>query len=216
MNVFDSVLDMSLDEFVRLAASPQPTPGGGSVAALAALTGCSMVAMAAAITAGKAGYEQYWDEAASIRDEAHSLMSLIKDDIQNDMDGYESYIKALRLSKDTPEERCRRQDKLEEAWERVCGVPVSLSRHALRVVELAARTAEIGVMAVISDVAVGAIMANGAIKSSSITLEANRASKGGRELATQAIAQVEDIAARAERLCQQAVQKVIARIDETM
>ena len=52
----------TLEQFVTDAASAKPTPGGGSVAALTASCGAALMAMLCNLTAGKKGFESFFDE----------------------------------------------------------------------------------------------------------------------------------------------------------
>ena len=53
--------DVTLGEFISQTSSSQAVPGGGSVAALTAANGASLIAMLCNLTVGKKGYEEHWD-----------------------------------------------------------------------------------------------------------------------------------------------------------
>jgi formiminotetrahydrofolate cyclodeaminase len=50
------LLDHTVSQFARRLASSDPTPGGGSAAALCAALGASLVAMVARLNAGRPEY----------------------------------------------------------------------------------------------------------------------------------------------------------------
>ena len=51
--------DMTINEFLAVAASSAHVPGGGNVSAVVATLGASMGTMVASLTKGKKGYEEY-------------------------------------------------------------------------------------------------------------------------------------------------------------
>ena len=56
--------DLTLRQFVDDTSSSKPAPGGGSVAALTAANGASLIAMLCNLTANKKGYEEHWEKMA--------------------------------------------------------------------------------------------------------------------------------------------------------
>ena len=61
----EQLLELPVAEFVARTAAPEPTPGGGSVAAVTGALASALVAMVARLTDRKKGYEQAWELAAA-------------------------------------------------------------------------------------------------------------------------------------------------------
>ena len=61
----EQLLELPVAEFAARTASPAPTPGGGSVAAVSGALAGALVAMVARLTDRKKGYEQAWELAAA-------------------------------------------------------------------------------------------------------------------------------------------------------
>ena len=53
---------MAVEEFTAAAASSDPVPGGGSIAALAGALAAALAQMVAGLTIGKKKYEEAWEE----------------------------------------------------------------------------------------------------------------------------------------------------------
>ena len=53
------LIEKSLREFVDLLASGEPTPGGGSAAAMTGAQGAALVAMVCGLTAGRQKYAEH-------------------------------------------------------------------------------------------------------------------------------------------------------------
>ena len=64
---------LTVQDFVAKTGSSDPTPGGGSIAALTAATGAALVEMMANLTIGKKGYEEVLEEMHSLQQEAKAL-----------------------------------------------------------------------------------------------------------------------------------------------
>ena len=56
-----SIYEKTLNDYLAVAASNCPTPGGGSVSAIVATNAAAMVSMVANLTMGKKGYEACQD-----------------------------------------------------------------------------------------------------------------------------------------------------------
>ena len=68
--------ELTIDQFIEKLSSDSPVPGGGSAAALAGATAAGLIAMVASLTAGKAGYEEHWDEMTVIRQKMEQARGL--------------------------------------------------------------------------------------------------------------------------------------------
>ena len=58
--------DRTLEEFLAAVAAPTPTPGGGSVSALAGALSVALSRMVAGLARGKKGYESVESELAQL------------------------------------------------------------------------------------------------------------------------------------------------------
>jgi formiminotetrahydrofolate cyclodeaminase len=91
------LLQMSVAEFVIATGARQPTPGGGSVAALAGALAVSLAAMALRYTLGKKAYAAYEGELTAALAQFETAASLLQELISEDVAAYESLSQMLKL-----------------------------------------------------------------------------------------------------------------------
>ncbi|MEO0324937.1 MAG: cyclodeaminase/cyclohydrolase family protein, partial [Myxococcota bacterium] len=140
-------------------ASAAPTPGGGSVAALAGAFGAGLVAMAVDVTEARRK-----DGALDAEREAlAALIAGLRAAADEDREVFEAFMEALRLPKATGEERRRREAAKVQAARRATEAPLAAAarmRDALALAEtLRARVRK----SVVSDVDAGADLLRGAV-----------------------------------------------------
>lgn len=144
--------EKSLREFVEMVASSSPTPGGGAVGAYAASLGSALLEMVANLTLGKKGYENKEAEMEVIVEkmklEREKFLALIDEDVK----AFNEVMKALRMPKNTEEEKRKRGEKLQEALKKAADVPYELMRLTVGVIEDAPFLYKYGNKNAISDV----------------------------------------------------------------
>lgn len=94
------MLDQSVRGFLAALASKTPTPGGGSVAALAGALAASLAQMALQYTVGKPQFAAHRDELADCIEKLHKASGLLQDLVQEDMAAYEMLSGLLKLPAD--------------------------------------------------------------------------------------------------------------------
>lgn len=155
MGLLESPATELLDRF----ASPDPTPGGGSAAALAGALGAGLVAMVSAMPktrTGAAEERQRLDAALGWAREAGArLRQLVDDDTQ----AYDAVIAAYRLARGTDEEKAARKAAVASAMERATEVPLRTAEACLVVLRAAQEAAAHGNANALSDARTGGAMA---------------------------------------------------------
>lgn len=155
--------DLSVSEFSAMAADQNPSPGGGSVAAMAGAFSASLACMVAKLTREKKGYEQVREQMEALALEAEGLRLSLLEDIQNDSASYNAFMEALKLPKDTEEQKAIRAQAMQDALKGACAVPLEVAKKALKAMELATYTVEHGNVNAMSDGLVGALMGRAAV-----------------------------------------------------
>jgi glutamate formiminotransferase len=120
--------------FVDRVASPEPAPGGGSVAALAGALGAALGQMAIRITKGKKDYVQHADRYADALDRLAPYTSTLLELIDADSQAYALVMAAYKLPKDSPQRDKAIQDGLIRATE-IPSRTAQCAAEALRVLE---------------------------------------------------------------------------------
>ena len=109
-------------------ASPAPTPGGGSAAALAGALGASLLMMVAALPRTRNGTDA--DRAALddvLRELRHSRDHLV-DLVDQDSHAYEAVMRAYRLPKGSTQEKEARTAAIQAALHGATEVPIDVMR----------------------------------------------------------------------------------------
>jgi formiminotetrahydrofolate cyclodeaminase len=136
-----SLLDLPARELLDRFASSQPTPGGGSAAALAGALGAALAAMVGAMPktrTGAAEERQRLDAALRRSQEAGARLRQLVDE---DTAAYEAVLSAYRLPKGTDGEKAARKAAIDRAMEGATGVPLETARVCLTVLDAAVEAA---------------------------------------------------------------------------
>ncbi|PWK11229.1 cyclodeaminase/cyclohydrolase family protein [Tumebacillus permanentifrigoris] len=167
-----TTFDQSIRSFLDAAASKSHTPGGGSIAALAAALGASMTSMVANLTQGA----KFVDLEANMQQIASEMVANIRECdnlLEADMQSFDTYMNALKLPKDTDEQKAARSLALQSAGISATEVPLRLAelcRDALLTSQTIAKTANKNV---ISDLGVAAFLLEAAAQSALLTVDIN-------------------------------------------
>ncbi len=161
--------------FLDAVARPSPTPGGGSVAALAGALGASLGQMVAGLSSKKkfSGVNPEALEAA-VKD-FRAASKRLSAAIDRDASSYESVLVAHRLPRETTEEQKRRNQAIQQAFQGAIEAPLEIAREAAEVFEKLGQLEARSAPSMVSDVRVGRMMAatavRGALENVRINLE---------------------------------------------
>ncbi|HYW32527.1 MAG TPA: glutamate formimidoyltransferase [Gemmatimonas sp.] len=206
----------ALDAFVGRVASPVPTPGGGSVAALAGALAAALAGMVAGLTVGKKKYAAAEAEMGEIAIKASEYRNLLQRYVQLDADSYEAVRTAYAMPKEPEDAATARAAAVKEALLGATRVPLESAQLAAKVADLAAAVAERGNTNAASDAAVAGLMAEAACKGAALNVKINVASfdsadaAAGAELLQQANAAVAIASAAAVRAVSAADASIVA------
>ncbi len=128
--------ELKLADYLNLLASDAPAPGGGSASALCGAQGAALTAMVANLTVSRKKYEAFHDVCGQAAEEAEALRAQLVAQIDRDTDAYNLVCEAMKLPKETEEEKRTRSEKIAEATLFATEVPyetLSLAVQALSV-----------------------------------------------------------------------------------
>jgi glutamate formiminotransferase/formiminotetrahydrofolate cyclodeaminase len=181
----------SLDAFIASVGAPTPSPGGGSVVAIAAALAASLTTMVAGLTAGRAKYAAVEPEMRSIVGDAGDLTRVLRSLADRDAAAYAAVSAAYKLPKGAD----GRDAAITAALLEAARVPLETAHAASRVAALAVTVAEKGNPNAVSDAGVAALLADAACRGAAYNVRINVASlpdrTAGGDLAAQAIRLVE-------------------------
>jgi glutamate formiminotransferase/formiminotetrahydrofolate cyclodeaminase len=177
---------MSLRDFVDELSSESPAPGGGSVSALAASAAAGLAAMVAVLSHTKKGFEPKQDALDRIAVRAQQLKDAMLSAVDADTAAFDALLDAMRMPKETDEERTARNAALADATVGAAAIPLGVLETCPEIIDLNREIARIGMQASLSDAGVGAQAARaaaaGAYQNVCINL-AGLASEDGRKAA---------------------------------
>ncbi len=155
-------LDKPLQIYLDELASSQPTPGGGSAAALSGAMGAGLASMVARLTLGKADYGDVQQEIEAIVQQTERLGTRFQQLMQEDIEAYGRLSATFKLPRATPEEKTARTEAIQMQLAGAALVPLEVAECAAELIQYCLRIAEIGNANVLSDVATGAALASSA------------------------------------------------------
>ncbi len=156
---------MTIEEFIKELASNSPAPGGGTAAALGGAMGISLFEMVANLTIGKKGFESVRDQMQSRVEEFSEKRGKLLELMDTDTEVFNEFMAALKLPKNTEEEKTIRRQKMQETLKKAAQVPLTVAKEILSTLKEGRFMAENGNPNAISDVGVGALFAEAAIRS---------------------------------------------------
>ena len=155
----DSIWTCGLAEFRDRTASADPTPGGGSAAMVSAAIGMGLVLMALRVTEGKA---EDREALSPLIEGGDRLLAELSQHADADIAVFEAYMAALKLPRGTEDEKTARRAALAEAAIAATEVPLNAAQSVLESLDLARQAAAVSDRGILSDVAAGAALLNGA------------------------------------------------------
>uniref|UniRef100_A0A8D1RTX3 Formimidoyltransferase-cyclodeaminase n=2 Tax=Sus scrofa TaxID=9823 RepID=A0A8D1RTX3_PIG len=122
-----SLLHKPLRTFVREVGSRSAAPGGGSVAAATAAMGAALASMVGLMTYGRRQFEHLDATMRRLIPPFHAASAKLTSLVDADARAFEAYLKAMKLPKDTPEDKDRRAAALQEGLRQAVAVPLALA-----------------------------------------------------------------------------------------
>lgn len=156
-------IEKSIKDYVAHVASKDPTPGGGSVAALAGSLGAALTTMVGNLTIGRKIYDELSDEVKEVMDknfkELYESIERLNAIVDEDTKAFDKVMEALKLPKETEEEKKIRSNAIQEGYKVALEVPLRCAEECYNVLKLQRVFADHGNVNAITDVGVGALLA---------------------------------------------------------
>jgi len=167
------LIDKKIHNFLEELASNSPTPGGGSVAALAGALGAALISMVGNLTIGKKKYEDVEEDIKKIISSSEKLRYELSQLIEEDVKAFNNFMATYKMPKETEDEKKIRTEKIQESLIEAAKVPLKVAYKCLEVLSLSKEVAEKGNINVISDAGVAALMAEAALESAILNVKIN-------------------------------------------
>ncbi len=166
----DRLIDRSLRAFSEDLASERPVPGGGSAAAYAGALGAALCAMVLRISAKKAR-EDLTERLAQLDGLHADFLRLVDDDAA----AFARVAEAMKMPRSTDDEKATRKARLQTGLLGAARVPLEVAKSARRLLEACEQTMGVASPATASDVGVGALMAETALRGAALNVMINLA-----------------------------------------
>jgi len=200
----------SISEFLSATAARQPTPGGGSVAAMVGALAAATGEMVVNYSIGKKGLEAYQDEfkpaLAELTRAREMLLQLMVEDQM-------AYAEVSRLRK-LPADSAERKDKLPAAMLAGIRVPQAVAATAVAILERCDRLVNFANYHLLSDLAVSADLAMAAIRCAIYNVRTNLSDLPGAEDRRSIEATIGQVLNRAVMLIQSVAPRIWDRVGQ--
>ena len=167
------LIDRTVSDILDAFASPDPTPGGGSAAALAGAIGTSLLAMVAAMPKTKTGAAESREALDSARGRLMAARAALTGLIDRDSAAYDLVVAAYRTPKTTEEEKTARRDAIQQAMRVATEVPLETATLCADALGDAAIVGEHGNPNATSDVGTAIALLRAGIRGAQLNVEIN-------------------------------------------
>ncbi len=166
------LVDMTLRDFTDEVQTDSVAPGGGSVAALGGSQGAALVAMVSNLSWGKDFLKDY-KKICKVGKEAEALKAALIYNVDADTQAFNGVLDANKLPKGSKDEIKIRDKAIQDAFKGAISTPLDTAMKCYEVIKLADKMADMGLEASISDVGVGALMANAGMHGAILNVKIN-------------------------------------------
>jgi len=169
MQIAETRNDVLPVAFLEAVASSEPTPGGGSVAALAGALAAGLAGMVAHATIGKKKYAGVEAEMRERAAQADSLRARLTSAINEDSDSFDRLMVAFRL----PKEETTRPERIQSATLEATEVPLETARQTLEAMRCLKDIVAHGNVNAVTDAAAGVHMALAGVETAVLNVMVN-------------------------------------------
>ena len=166
-------MDMTLGDFQDALASSDPTPGGGTAAAVALGQASALTRMVAQLTLGKEKWKEGWSAAEKAELIVQQTYQRAGELAQLDSDAFDQVMAAFRMSKNSDEEINIRRTAIRQATLKASEIPYETVELGMKLLACQEVLAQKGNGNAVSDVGVAALLTSAAIKGALFNVEIN-------------------------------------------
>lgn len=166
-------MNMTLGDFQDALASSDPTPGGGTAAAVALGQASALTRMVAQLTLGKEKWKEGWSAAEKAELIVQQTYQRAGELAQLDSDAFDQVMAAFRMSKNSDEEINLRRTAIRQATLKASEIPYETVELGMELLACQEALAQTGNGNAVSDVGVAALLTSAAIKGALFNVEIN-------------------------------------------
>ena len=166
-------MDMTLREFQDALASSDPTPGGGTAAAVALGQATALTRMVAQLTLGKEKWQEGWPAAEKAEEISQKTYLRAGELAQLDSDAFDEVMAAFRMPKTNDDEVGIRRNCIRQATLKASEIPYATVVLGMELLSCQEAIATKGKGNAVSDVGVAALLTSAAVKGALFNVEIN-------------------------------------------
>ncbi len=203
---------LTIRTFASELAAGNPTPGGGSVAALGGALGAALAVMVTQFTLGREKFRASWEGMRSVEKEGTALQDRLLELMQKDTDAYSKVMRAFKMPKHSDDEKQARSRAIQVALKEATIVPLDTLRAAVAVAGLCVEVLEKGNPTALTDGGVGLQMVRAAAYGAAYNVRTNLGSLKDAAFAESMRSEVNDLMETLERVFNQGISLVERRL----
>ncbi len=172
-----NLVDLTVKDFIKEVDSSSPAPGGGSVSSVASTIGCALARMVGHLSFGKKKFEANSEEDKKNFEEAFNQIKKHQERLEvlvdEDTKSFGVFMDAMKLPKETEEEKAYRRNQMEEATKVIIKVPYEIATESLESLRLLSTIIEFGNKNAITDVGVAALLLTAGVEGAILNVKIN-------------------------------------------
>ena len=208
------LVDLTVKGFAEETSRESPAPGGGTISAYMGALGAALGTMVANLSSHKPGWDDRWKEFGDQAVTGQEVMERLLHLVDEDTEAFNRIMAAFGMPKATEADKAARSAAIQEATLYATQVPLRTMQESMRVFGLCRAMATTGNPNSVSDAGVGALAARAAVLGAGMNVKINAASLKDRAVASDLVAQANELIARAnaeEAAITQIVEDIIAK-----
>lgn len=164
---------LSVKDYVQRVAEGSPTPGGGSVCALACSLSAALCLMVAHLTLGREKHRSVWEQMQELSRSVGSLVSRSLELAERDAEAYDEVLSAFKLVQETEAQKEARRESIQAAIKQAALVPMETLRTLAKLIEFVEQAIEKGNPNCLCDAAVAAQLIRAAAMGAAYNVRVN-------------------------------------------
>lgn len=186
-----NIMEMTLRQYNELLGSKEPAPGGGSTAALTGVLAASLTMMVVSLSQGKKSFEALDESIKKAFMEESKNVEKLREELsvlaEEDTNAFNKFMEAMKLPKDTEEEKVIRNKKLQEAGIYALNVPLTTGEKCYLILKNQKTIAAYGNKNAVSDAGVGSLLALAGLEGALLNVNINLPSIEDEKIKNEAI-----------------------------
>ena len=173
----EKLINMKLEDYINEVDSTSPAPGGGSVMGTVGSLACALAGMVGHLTINKNKFKELTEKEKNDFNNAIEKIKEIKikliETIDKDAESFNIFMEAMKLPKNTEEEKLIRREEISKASVKSTETPFNILKYSYQLISLFDIILKYGNSGVITDIASAYILIYAASKGSILNININ-------------------------------------------